>query len=87
MDDDDDDDDADAPADGDLGHGRAAHRAQGRAHTRLGQAELQPPGLEPGSEGLQVFIDFSGCGRDSRKHCLCYDGLQFSDLLLCRLCI
>ena len=45
MDDDDDDDDDDAPADGDLGHGRAAHRAQGRAHTRLGQAELQPPGL------------------------------------------
>ena len=81
----DDDDDDDAPADGDLGHGRAAHRAQGRAHTRLGQAELQPPGLEPGSEGLQVFIESSGC--DSRKHCLCYDGLQFSDLLLCRLCI
>ena len=55
------DDDDDAPADGDLGHGRAAHRAQGRANTRLGQAELQPPGLEPGSEGLQVFIDSSGC--------------------------
>ena len=81
-----DDDDDDAPADGDLGHCGAAHRGQGRAHTRLGEAELQPPRLEPGSEGLQVLIESSGCVRDSGIHCLCCDGLQFSDLL-CADCV